>query len=710
MFAVDQKGSPRLRQVEAGFAHILIIILLIVGLGVGLYLVQTRTNLFPKATSNPIVSGPGLIGHWKFDEGSGTTINNSGTAGAVINGTLINGSTFVDGKMGKALSFNGTNTVNFGSNSAIDNLPLKDFTVSMWVNPENCNSTNYIAGKNNGGNSGFYILTSQGGCNPRFGVYFGSSAGGSVFRAKSNSLVSNKWQHLTFVWNSQSRTTKIYIDGVEASYDLSSVGAGNYVVDETYNLSLGNLHPTAANTTKYKGLVDELKIYDFVLSAEQVKSDMNNILPSFSANASQEQSRSTRTSQASAPFATQAALCDGDICNDKFASAGNAPGFDGVFWYLWGMQENVDQPSAGNHRFFRMVGKMDEVGGAAYCAQGTTCGQANIDARFAHDEPKIRQILSKEVNKGGVWVIGNEANHLPLIRADLYANQYKRYHALIKSLDPSAKIAHSGLVFFGFPDQTTLSQYEGVNYYETFNYFTQFYNSLAESERPDIYNVHFYPNSPGDPNGKTNSYQVNLNQARRFKAAIDARGEGSKPIWVTEFGLNLSFLTQQDAINYMNVMIPAFVNENLAQKWFWFIGNPEEPQWINTSLTNANGAPTSVGWEYKRLAKQYGSQRVQIQLDPEADSDSDGFKNSLEQYLGTDPLDNCPDDDNDAAWPPDFNNSKGVNGADFSKFILAFGASEGDGKFQRRYDLYKDGKITPADFTIFKSYYVKSCN
>ncbi|MGB6836510.1 MAG: hypothetical protein WBF66_02270, partial [Dehalococcoidia bacterium] len=35
------------------------------------------------------------------------------------------------------------------------------------------------------------------------------------------------------------------------------------------------------------------------------------------------------------------------------------------------------------------------------------------------------------------------------------------------------------------------------------------------------------------------------------------------------------------------------------------------------------------------------------------DSDNDGFSNTIELYLGTDPFDNCPDDDTDDAWPLD---------------------------------------------------------
>ena len=45
------------------FAHIFLILLLLVGLAVGIYLVQQKTNLLPKAGGGPIiVSGPEVVG------------------------------------------------------------------------------------------------------------------------------------------------------------------------------------------------------------------------------------------------------------------------------------------------------------------------------------------------------------------------------------------------------------------------------------------------------------------------------------------------------------------------------------------------------------------------------------------------------------------------------------------------------------------------
>jgi hypothetical protein len=50
------------------------------------------------------------------------------------------------------------------------------------------------------------------------------------------------------------------------------------------------------------------------------------------------------------------------------------------------------------------------------------------------------------------------------------------------------------------------------------------------------------------------------------------------------------------------------------------------------------------------------------------DCDADGFSDSGELWIGTDPLDACPDDRDDAAWPPDIDNNAKINVLDIVKF------------------------------------------
>ena len=86
--------------------------------------------------------------------------------------------------------------------------------------------------------------------------------------------------------------------------------------------------------------------------------------------------------------------------------------------------------------------------------------------------------------------------------------------------------------------------------------------------------------------------------------------------------------------------------------------------------------------------------------DPNADSDGDGFKDSLEVYMGTNPNLSCGVN----AWPPDFDNSRQVDISD----VLA--VAQHNGTSDRRYDLNRDGKVDTADVGIVQStFYGKTC-
>jgi hypothetical protein len=99
--------------------------------------------------------------------------------------------------------------------------------------------------------------------------------------------------------------------------------------------------------------------------------------------------------------------------------------------------------------------------------------------------------------------------------------------------------------------------------------------------------------------------------------------------------------------------------------------------------------------------------------DPDDDNDSQGlgpsggfFRDAVEAFIGTDPWDGCPDDVNDAAWPPDFNNSGGVASGDLVLFRQHYEPL--GGTYGVRYDLNASGAITSGDLVVFKNYYVGS--
>jgi hypothetical protein len=89
------------------------------------------------------------------------------------------------------------------------------------------------------------------------------------------------------------------------------------------------------------------------------------------------------------------------------------------------------------------------------------------------------------------------------------------------------------------------------------------------------------------------------------------------------------------------------------------------------------------------------------------DSDADGWSDGKELYIGTDPLDDCPDDPTDAAWPPDQKNDGNVNILDIAKYRLKL---EFMGHpYDRRYDLKADVTVDILDIAAYRPVILTWC-
>jgi hypothetical protein len=103
-----------------------------------------------------VSADPSLVGHWKFDEGTGTTAFDS--SGNGNDGTLINGPIWTTGVIGQALEFDGTDDyVDVGTGPAITGAAQR--TVSMWINPDTIDTTErHFFGYGATGNGQAFIL------------------------------------------------------------------------------------------------------------------------------------------------------------------------------------------------------------------------------------------------------------------------------------------------------------------------------------------------------------------------------------------------------------------------------------------------------------------------------------------------------------------------------------------------------------------------
>ncbi len=210
------------------------------GAGAGSTTIKATSGTISGSTTLTVTSTlSGLVGHWTFDAGSGTTAVDS--SGSGYTATLFNGVTWVPGKIGNAISANTTNqyastaTINLSTTSAV--------TVAAWVN------RTYTSGGTNG-NTLWEFSTNFNNVSNAF-AFFPDEApdcgvtameigidGNAGYNIKCYTQpTSGVWHHLAVVYDmSQAAANEVnlYIDGVlqtalKQTFNNNNTGTfGNY--------------------------------------------------------------------------------------------------------------------------------------------------------------------------------------------------------------------------------------------------------------------------------------------------------------------------------------------------------------------------------------------------------------------------------------------------------------------------------------------------
>ncbi|MFE7846751.1 LamG-like jellyroll fold domain-containing protein [Microbacterium sp. NPDC057407] len=208
---------------------------------------------FAPPTSTPAPTNP--VSLWSFNENSGTTAGDTygGNSGTVTAGS------WVTGRSGSALSFNGTTSyVNIGTPSSLGF--TGNITVAAWVKPTSVGSESVIVGKAWDGSTTPFWLSLLNGTTARFGHYQG---GLTVADGTSpTSLTDGNWHHVAGVYDGTAYKT--YIDGVLRATTTSGQG----VSAGTGNIQIGRIDEP---TKKYfAGGIDQVRIYNTALSAADI--------------------------------------------------------------------------------------------------------------------------------------------------------------------------------------------------------------------------------------------------------------------------------------------------------------------------------------------------------------------------------------------------------------------------------------------------------
>ena len=201
------------------------------------------------------------VAHWKFDEGSGSTAYDSTANGN--HGTLTNGPIWTEGKHGSALSFDGENDYVEISNGS--SLNPTTFTLELWayfnsLSGEPCPLQKGATFANPG-----YAITINN-SHVRFNV---GRTGGESLLDSQVSLATGKWYHIVAIYDGIKQ--KIYVDGVK---DPNEATPPSYNASSE-NLWIGTNQRQPFLTFPVNGSIDDVRIYNYARTPEQILQDYN---------------------------------------------------------------------------------------------------------------------------------------------------------------------------------------------------------------------------------------------------------------------------------------------------------------------------------------------------------------------------------------------------------------------------------------------------
>lgn len=211
----------------------------------------------------------GLVGYWKMDEAS--WVNNCSTLSVLDYTTTFNGracpnSTGPTGGaagrsgFGNAGSFDGNDYVEIADNNAFSANTTNELTVAAWINPSSGGANRDIIVKGSGGNYEWSIRQNS---SNQFQAVVYNSGGSTIGVINTPAFTVGTWNHIVMILNFTTNNLHVYRNGALASTGSISGTYTNGTSTVRFGMRSDNLNP-------YSGLIDEVRVYNRVLTMSEI--------------------------------------------------------------------------------------------------------------------------------------------------------------------------------------------------------------------------------------------------------------------------------------------------------------------------------------------------------------------------------------------------------------------------------------------------------
>jgi hypothetical protein len=224
---------------------------------------QGRSVLVKREVPVYLDGSPGLVGHYRFDEGQGDVANDSSDSNNHGEVHDLYRWEPQGGKFGGTLLFDGRRT-----HVKIKRLVENDFTIALWVktpmqDSRRGNVANWFHGLGLVDADVLNVKNDFGLVFMRGKVGFGAKHLNKTVQSKSE-VNDNKWHHVTATRNGSTGECVIYVDGIQEGAITSATGPLN----ASPTMAIGKINSSRYNV--FAGWLDDVRIYNRVLGGNEV--------------------------------------------------------------------------------------------------------------------------------------------------------------------------------------------------------------------------------------------------------------------------------------------------------------------------------------------------------------------------------------------------------------------------------------------------------